>query len=215
MLYNIEAKLTTHFWRSYSRSDFHPERHFLHSKLYDVFDRPEDLLVRFDGFDQGPDDIRFLYGKGPPTDTDLFEVESVHPISDKKLSKISSVGQRYRFRLALSLDIRRDGREHAFKKDMRIRRDKDNKNFPFDSYPDDQQAAIIWLNAKNTGFQVEADTVQVPVDRPIHLPCHRIQYIPYMDVSGILTVDDAKLFKRSIQRGVGRKKRFGCGLLDI
>jgi CRISPR system Cascade subunit CasE len=74
---------------------------------------------------------------------------------------------------------------------------------------------VDWLcqQGKKRGFDLQE------VDHTHQQECftrggHQISFLAY-DIEGILKVTDADLFKATLQKGLGKERGFGCGLLLV
>lgn len=82
------------------------------------------------------------------------------------------------------------------------------------------QAGLEWLQrrAERNGFSVSSDAVRIEGYQQ-----HQVskkggkQPIRYstLDFTGLLTIDDASVFRKTLLTGVGPAKAFGCGLLLV
>ncbi len=118
---------------------------------------------------------------------------------EKLLERIIS-GSRWHFRLVANPTIRKDGRVMAH-----ITAKHQQK----------------WLSdrAERCGFRLNEDEFQVTGSRwyRFRKRAGEGQYVSLLAVTfeGILTVEDAELFRQTLCCGIGREKAFGMGLLTV
>ena len=67
----------------------------------------------------------------------------------------------------------------------------------------------------NWGFQVDPKQLQVEDIKVQQFQAKQPITFQQVKVSGYLTVTDTSKFQASMQRGLGRRRTFGCGLLQV
>ncbi len=87
-------------------------------------------------------------------------------------------------------------------------------------WPEMEKAALKWLLERSgkCGFKLNTDHILVQ-----NYQCHRLNKAKQnnsirfssVEYSGLLAVENEKLFKETLFNGIGKAKSFGCGLLLI
>ena len=105
-------------------------------------------------------------------------------------------------------------KEYSFKVTLNpVRRQKD-KVFPI---KESEQIAIWFCElAKRNGFSVNKDKLCISnVYADILKKSNMTVTLNKADISGVLVVENDKLFTDAVLNGIGRSKAFGCGLLQV
>lgn len=145
-------------------------------------------------------------------------------ISPRYQPKIEK-NERLSFKLTANPIIKRKengkAKEYSLIMDAK-QRFKINKQDYLDQYSLDEliyDVGIKWLNRKGEqhGFLVKRFEVIINNEREYNIrPIGRQEYtLRTLDFSGILTVTDPSLFLKTLYKGVGSAKSFGCGLMMV
>ena len=82
-----------------------------------------------------------------------------------------------------------------------------------------REAAAAWLGRKGAeaGFEIDAERLHLDGDEEIRIRRGENSAVTFSALTflGVLTVQDPVLFLRSVARGFGAAKAFGCGLMLI
>lgn len=93
---------------------------------------------------------------------------------------------------------------------------KKQRAFKTTTYEIIQEAALNWLNKRceRRGFKVAQAIAEGYQQHKLYKAKQLIQYST-LDYQGILTITDTESFLKTLQKGIGAAKGFGCGLLLI
>lgn len=131
-------------------------------------------------------------------------------------------GQYFDFKLRANpvIRVRKPHDKSSFTHDVLMHAKKKLKNKSEPIWPEMEKAALDWLLVRSGkyGFKLNADHIHVH-----EYQCHRLnkknqnQFITFSSVeySGILSVENVEIFKKTLFKGIGKAKSFGCGLLLI
>lgn len=193
-----------------------------HQHVWNLFnDNPEavrDFLFRMEqskGLPQG-----YVVSQREPYDS-----QGLWNIKTKVYTPVLKTNQTLAFTLRVNPTVTRTANDKQMRHDvvMDEKRRIGYKTLPPHKKPPISQvihkAAVQWLvrRAEKSGFGINEASVIVESYRQHRLQAESEKEIQYstVDFSGVLKIVDPEIFQRTLLRGIGPAKAFGCGLLLV
>jgi len=145
-------------------------------------------------------------------------------VQTKEYEPVIKTGDIFSFVLRANPVITRksEGKKNSVQHDVLMDAKKEARNKGFseeEEYHHVRKKAIGWIENKapKGGFSIEAEKIGFEGYRQYSLSKKNKEQIKFstVDYYGMLKVNDPETFQRSLFRGIGKKKAFGCGLLLI
>ena len=191
-----------------------------HQALWRLFDddpnAERDFLFRRDDLFQG---VRYFVvsQRQPDDNTGLWQIER------KPYSPKVKAGQTLAFSLRVNPVVKRKGedgksRRHDVVMDEKRRTRQEDGTSKKHVMEIAQEAGSAWLarRSMSCGFSVNPSAVRIDSYHQ-HKSFKSGQKIAYstLDMNGVLTVVEPAVFMRSLKKGIGPAKAFGCGLMLV
>ncbi len=209
------SKLTLHpaatakkeFWR-----DFRDE-YSIHQALWRVFpedaDKDRDFLYRLD-MEHGRPRIYMVSARAPKSNAPVWDVQT------RSYAPKLKVGQRLGFSLRANPVVARDGKRHDVVMDAKRKLRQSGQPIPPQAVLA-QEAGQIWLEARQErlGMCLESVLVEGHQVQNFRKKKGRSIRLATCDFQGVLRVQDPDCLRQVLEKGVGRARAFGCGLLLV
>lgn len=220
LIFNLRENRSNQFIKTLLNNNYRE-----HQMLWDLFDKDpsakRDFLYR-QIVERGKVKYYVLSRRKPFDRIGIWQMDGPK-IYNPRLKK----GQRLFFMLRANPTVfspQEGGKRHDVV--MNEKKRKNFKNLPSDQKPPLHEivrdSCVKWLNKKadSNGFSFKENEVAVDGYRRIQI--YRAKQknqsnICYsaVDFQGLLTVCDSKKFKSVLEKGIGKSKAFGCGLMLV
>lgn len=191
----------------------------IHQALWRLFDNgtntPRDFLYRQTG-EAHALGFYVLSAREPGTDEDLWIVES------KRFQPRLDSGQRLRFSVRINPVVkRRDDNRRQQRHDLVMDLKTQDRTAGVERTQAErvQSAALAWMEQRQerNGFALDSGTIVAQSYRQLRFRGKggRVICLSTLDCEGVLKVEDAEQFQKTLENGLGPAKAFGCGLLLI
>ena len=152
----------------------------------------------------------FVLSLQPPVESDIFDIQY------RAFAPTLSVGQTLRFSLRANPTVCKAGKRHDLL--MEAKRQVRGQVDGPDVWSYQQQAAQDWLarQGEQNGFSLrEVNVDAYRQQQVVRAKSRQIIQFSSVDYSGVLVVNDQKLFLQRLVQGYGKSRAFGCGLMLI
>ncbi|MBV8875863.1 MAG: type I-E CRISPR-associated protein Cas6/Cse3/CasE [Metakosakonia sp.] len=152
----------------------------------------------------------FVLSLEPPAESEIFDIQY------RPFAPTLSIGQTLRFSLRANPTICKSGKRHDLLMEAK-RQVRGQVNGP-DIWQYQQQAAQDWLlrQGEQNGFSLrEVNVDAYRQQQVVRAKSRQVIQFSSVDYSGVLVVNDPRLFLQRLIQGYGKSRAFGCGLMLI
>ncbi|MDC0726237.1 type I-E CRISPR-associated protein Cas6/Cse3/CasE [Phytobacter diazotrophicus] len=152
----------------------------------------------------------FVLSLEPPAESEIFGIQY------RPFAPTLSIGQTFRFSLRANPTICKSGKRHDLLMEAK-RQVRRQVNGP-DIWQYQQQAAQDWLlrQGEQNGFSLrEVNVDAYRQQQVVRAKSRQVIQFSSVDYSGVLVVNDPRLFLQRLIQGYGKSRAFGCGLMLI
>lgn len=152
----------------------------------------------------------FVLSLEPPTESEIFDIQY------RPFAPTLSTGQTLHFSLRANPTICKAGKRHDLLMEAK-RQVRGQVNGP-DIWQHQQQAAQDWLarQGEQNGFSLrEVNVDAYRQQQVVRAKSRQLIQFSCVDFSGVLVVNEPRLFLQRLAQGYGKSRAFGCGLMLI
>ena len=152
----------------------------------------------------------FVLSQQPPAESDIFDIDC------RSFAPALCAGQTLRFSLRANPTICKAGKRHDVL--MEVKRQMRGQIEGSAIWQHQQQAAQNWLSRQGEmkGFSLgEVSVGAYRQQQIVRAKSRQLIQFSSVDFTGVLVVNDPKLFLQRLIQGYGKSRAFGCGFMLI